>query len=394
MSFNVIDFRLFTAAIVAVTLALSPLSAAAQDTGESDEIEALGEALQPYVMPPTGPFRPDKITIDNAQFIALWATSAHATATAEAFTHWNNEGEIPPACATCHSGAGFRDFYGLDGTEPGISHPVPTGGVVDCATCHNPSLAEVKEVTLPSGVVHPVNPVEAACLTCHTGREAGASVTRAVADMDDDTVNPELGFVNPHYALAGATWLGSYGGGGYQYPDKEYSGRFFHARPIESCVTCHNPHTLKISETTCLTCHEDGALDAIRISRISFDGSGDLSKGIRSDLAANADLLKAMLTEYSVAVTGTPLVFEPHYPYFFADADRDGRADTAEGGGSVAYKAWTPRLLKAAYNWKFVTADPGAFAHNPHYAFELLYDSIEDLTVAMDGDMASYGIHR
>ena len=91
-------------------------------------------------------------------------------------------------------------------------------------------------------------------MTCHVGREAGASVVAVVGEKADDTPDPELGFINPHYALAGATRLGSAGGGGYQYPGKTYSGRFFHARPLDSCASCHNPHSLDVVETTCLTC--------------------------------------------------------------------------------------------------------------------------------------------
>ena len=74
------------------------------------------------------------------------------------------------------------------------------------------------------------------------------------------------------------------------------------------------------------------------------------------------------------------------YPYFFADANGDGVADEAEGR-AVAYNAWTPRLLKATYNWKAVSADPGAFAHNAPYALELLYDSIESLAGPLGIDM-------
>ena len=112
--------------------------------------------------------------------------------------------------------------------------------------------------------------------------------------------------------------------------------------------------------------HETGNPDNIRISRISFDGSGNVTKGIHADVRANADLLMKMIVDYSAQVAGTQIVFEPHYPYFFADADGDGRADTIDGR-SQKYASWTPRLLKAAYNWKFVNADPGAFAHNPPY---------------------------
>lgn len=43
------------------------------------------------------------------------------------------------------------------------------------------------------------------------------------------------------------------------------------------------------------------------------------------------------------------------------------------------YQSWTPRLLKAAYNYQFVAKDTGAYSHNPHYAIQLLQDSMTDL---------------
>ena len=395
MSWNSNSFAGAVAAPLVMVIALFAQPALAQNDDDISEIEALDQALRPYVMPESGPFRPDRIAIGQAAAIADWAKSGHANAASESFAHWNDTGEIPPVCATCHAGAGFRALYGLDGSEPGIpEHPVPTGGVVDCETCHNPGLSEIREVRFPSGLMHPVGPGEASCLTCHQGRAAGSTVAEATFDQAEDDPNPELGFINPHYAVAAATWLGGYGGSAYHYPGKSYSGRFFHARPVASCASCHEPHSLQVQTDSCLTCHEQASPGAIRISRISHDGSGDLGKGIRDDIEANAARLKAMLGDYAAQVAGTAMVYDGNrHPYFFADANGDGRADEADGR-PVPFNAWTPRLLKAAYNWKFVTADPGAFAHNPHYVLELLYDSIEDLGGPLDLDMAAAGLHR
>ena len=231
-------------------------------------------------------------------------------------------------------------------------------------------------------------------MTCHQGRAAGSTVTSATADKPEDTPDPALAFINPHYAVAAATWLGGYGGGGYQYPGKSYSGRFFHARPVASCVSCHDPHSLQVAEETCLTCHEQPRPRDIRISRQSHDGSGDLSRGIHADITANAARLHGLLGDYAAQIAGKPLVYDgQRHPYFFADANGDGRADQVEGR-PLPYDAWTPRLLKAAYNWKFVASDPGIFAHNPHYALELLYDSAEDLATALGRDIAQTGMRR
>lgn len=377
-----------TAAAVALA---SGATANAQSSDESSE----GEDAIPFALPQSGPFKPAEIDIENDQAIADWFRSAHANAAAEAFRHWDDDGEIRAACATCHSGEGFRDFHGLDGTEAGVvDGTINVGGVVDCGTCHNAGLADVMEVEFPSGLVHPVTGVEASCLTCHQGRSAGADVVEATADLSLDESNGELRFINPHYATAAATWLGGYGRAGYHYDGRDYSGRFFHARPVASCNSCHEPHTLEVEFEPCLTCHQADTPQDIRISRQSYDGSGNTSVGIRSDIVANSDRLLDMILRYAAEVASAPMVYDgTRYPYFFMDANGDGAIDMADGK-AMAYNAWTPRSLRTAFNWKLVTADPGNYAHNPHYALELLYDSIEDLSGPLGMDIESLGLLR
>lgn len=353
------------------------------------------EVEVPFALPQSGPFTPADIEVKNSQAIDDWFRSAHADAAAEAFRHWDEDEEIRPACATCHSGEGFRAFHGLDGSEPGVVEgPIDTGGVVDCGTCHNAGLAEITAVRFPSGLMHPVQGVEASCMTCHQGRTAGVNVREAIAGQEDDATNPELRFINPHYATAAATWLGGYGGAGYLYEERDYSGRFFHARPVSTCNSCHEPHTLEVAFEPCLTCHQADSPQDIRISRQSYDGSGNTSVGIRSDIQANARLLLETVKSYAADVAGAPMVYDgTQYPYFFSDANGDGVIDVSEDK-AVAYSAWTPRSLRAAYNWKLVTADPGSYAHNPHYALELLYDSIEDISAPLGIDMEALDLLR
>jgi len=357
---------------------------------------AAGQPAEPmFRMPKSGPFSPESISIPNAKAIAAWARSGHADATSKSFTHWDEDGSIPPNCATCHSGVGFRSFHGLDGSPRGLSEePVPIGGVVDCETCHNPGMSQITAVGLPSGIMHPVSSGEASCVTCHQGRASGALVEDAVAGMAQDTANSKLRFVNPHYNIAAATNLGGYASLGYQYPGKIYSGRFNHAKPVATCVSCHEPHDLTVAEETCLTCHQSGEAQAIRISRQSYDGSGNTDQGIYHDINANADLLISLIQDYAAAVGGKAIVYDgARYPYFFADANADGLADEAEGR-PVGYDAFTPRLLKAVYNWKFIKADPGIHVHNPYYALELAYDSVEDLAGSLGRDISEYNLLR
>ncbi|MEJ6394589.1 cytochrome C [Gymnodinialimonas sp. 2305UL16-5] len=353
------------------------------------------EGVIPFALPQSGPFTPADIDIENNQAISDWFRSAHANAAADAFSHWDDDGEIRPACATCHSGEGFRDFHGLDGTSAGVvDGPINVGGVVDCGTCHHSGLSEITEITFPSGLVHPVTGVEASCLTCHQGRTAGVDVVEATDGLAVDEPNEELRFINPHYATAAATWLGGYGGAGYHYEGHEYSGRFFHARPVESCNSCHEPHTLEVAFEPCLTCHEANSLQDIRIARQSYDGSGNTSVGIRSDIEANAERLMDMLRTYMDDVVGAPGIYDANrWPYFFADANGDGAVDMVDGD-PIPYNAWTPRSLRTAYNWRLVTSDPGNYAHNPQYSLELLYDAMEDLSEPLGIDMEDLDLLR
>lgn len=382
----------FVAAFAAISLVGQTFAQSTSETPDAGN----EEATIPFALPKSGPFTPAEIKIDNDKAIADWFRSAHANAAAEAFSHWDDDGEIRAACATCHSGEGFRDFHGLDGTEAGVVNgTINTGGVVDCGTCHNAGLAEIREITFPSGVVHPVQGVEASCLTCHQGRAAGSTVEAAIANLELDTPNGELRFINPHYATAAATWLGGYGAAGYHYDGREYSGRFFHARPVASCNSCHEPHTLEVEFEPCLTCHQAEKPEDIRIARQSYDGSGNTSVGISADISANAATLLDLIRDYTDDVVGAPVVYDgTRYPYFFADANGDGVIDTGEDGRPVAYGSWTPRSLRTAFNWKLVTADPGNYAHNPQYSLELLYDSIADLSEALGKDIEDLDLLR
>jgi hypothetical protein len=57
-------------------------------------------------------------------------------------------------------------------------------------------------------------------------------------------------------------------------------------------------------------------------------------------------------------------------------------------GCANAYKRWTPRLVKAAYNCQFIGKDLGAYARNPRYALQILCDSLESLAAKVPVDLA------
>ena len=79
-----------------------------------------------------------------------------------------------------------------------------------------------------------------------------------------------------------------------------------------------------------------------------------------------------------------PIGYAPRHPYFFHDANDDGSIGEDEAQMPNKFTAWTPRLLQAAYNYQYVQKDPGAFAHNPKYVIQFLYDNLASLGEQVD----------
>jgi hypothetical protein len=334
------------------------------------------------------------VPITQVPFYAEWASSPHAKATAEEFNHWNKEGAIPVECARCHSTPGFLDYLGADGSAAGkVDHPAPIGTVITCIACHNDKTVHLTSVTFPSGVTVRDQGADARCMTCHQGVESAKSVNAKLAGIGDDAVTPKLEFINVHYAAAGATLFGNVAQVGYQYGGKTYAGRFQHREPYARCTGCHELHTVAVKVTACTACHKEvtdkASLHKLRVSKADYDGNGDASEGVGQEIDTLRGKLLAAIMDYAKTVAGKPIVYHAEaYPYFFVDTNGNGVPDKDETKFPNRYKAWTPRLMKAAYNYQFVTKDPGAFAHNPTYAIELLQDSLGDLGAKVKVDMA------
>lgn len=334
--------------------------------------------------------------IENPPFLAdyynAWLTSGHADTEAEAFNHWNEDGVVEADCAQCHSTPGYIDFLGGDGSEPGVvnNEAIPTGTTVTCDACHNQAAAQLTSVTFPSGAVIDVENSSARCMVCHQGRSSTPNVNAALEEngalADMNAVAPELGFVNIHYYPAAAALYGTEAQGGYEYEGNRYAVKFGHVEGMDTCASCHSPHTLEVELDTCTTCHEDVEtpedLRDIRMngSLVDFDGDGDDFEGIYYEIEGLQELLYAAIQGYAAEVAGTPIVYDSHsYPYFFIDTDADGEVTEGEAIYPNAFNAWTGNLLTAAYNYQMSLKDPGAFAHNAPYYIGLLYDSIQTL---------------
>ena len=75
-----------------------------------------------------------------------------------------------------------------------------------------------------------------------------------VAPIKDDKGNDvNFGFRNIHYYAAAATLYGTEVKGGYEYEGKLYDAKFDHVEGRDTCVGCHDPHTLKVKVEECAT---------------------------------------------------------------------------------------------------------------------------------------------
>lgn len=314
-----------------------------------------------------------------------WSVSGHADAESESFTHWVDDEppEIPSACAKCHSMDGYLDFLGVDGSPSGEVNSGVTGvSVVSCRTCHDLVAGEMTEVSFPSGIEVEERTMAANCMQCHQGRQSTHDVDEALFSLEPDEVSEELGFMNVHYAIAAATLMGDDAEVGYQYSGKSYVGRFAHVEEYDTCIECHDPHSTLRNPDECSVCHlnvvDAADLRNIRESEVDYDGDGDVDEPILDEVTSFRDALYTAIQTYAVEVIGEPIVYESgSYPYFF------GGTDDEELTPADAYASWTPRLVRAAYNYHYVHEDPGAYVHNARYVLQLLYDSLEDLGEAV-----------
>jgi hypothetical protein len=334
----------------------------------------------------------------------LWKKSGHADSSAEAFTHWDEDRQIPTVCAKCHSAPGFLDFL----VDRNVDSPVAAGpgieNAIKCEVCHSDPgqgiLREHSSVVFPSGVLVDDLGPEALCMECHQGRASKNTVDAAIAAaaVDGDTVSPDLAFINIHYYAAAANQFGTVVHAGYEYEGKSYDARFPHIRGYNACITCHNPHSLEIDLDACNTCHT-GIHDPKDIryygSFMDYDGDRNRTEGMFYELETMKEKLYAAIIRYGRNVVRAPIVYDAHaYPYFFYDSNDNGLPDPEETNYGNRYTSFTPRLLRAVYNYQVAQKDPNAYAHGGKYIIQLLYDSLADLNTQFLKPINMAGMNR
>jgi hypothetical protein len=311
--------------------------------------------------------------------------AGHFDAASDAWRYWDGAGAVPANCSTCHAGGGLP-FFLANGVQ--IAH-APTQGM-QCTTCHvsesDYGLLEVASVRFPSGAELSFGTSgDNQCAVCHQGRASTTTVNARIGAIDDDVVSDRLGFINIHYFSAAASRFGGEAMGGYQYAGKDYVGFWPHDPDVGTCTQCHDPHNQQIDiVNTCSDCHSGVATVAdlrdIREFPGDFDGDGDESVGTYYEIYNMVNMLNEAMQAYARDVVGTPIVYSSAaHPYFFIDLNGNGVADPEEVNRPNMYATWTPRLLRAAYNYQYAKKDTGGYAHNSQYVVQLLHDSLADI---------------
>jgi len=265
--------------------------------------------------------------------------------------------------------------------------------VVSCFVCHNDS-AHVKEMAMfPSGAEIEGLGQSVNCAECHQGTRSGVDVVNAAGDLPDDEINEDLGFINVHYKVASAVRYGSEVTVGYEYPEKDYLGFYPHVNDFQLCTDCHNPHSLAINPSDCAACHPvvsdyEDIFDIRMSGTPDYDGDGDTSEGVYGELITMHEKLYAAIQAYAQEVVGESILYAAQFPYWFIDTNGNGVADEGEIAVPNQYSQWTPRLVKATYNYHLVVEDPGGFMHNAPYLIQLMYDTMDNLAEVVTVDMA------
>jgi hypothetical protein len=232
---------------------------------------------------------------------------------------------------------------------------------------------------------------------------AGKSFQYTVYQLkSDDTISPDLfetiGFENVHYYAAGATLYGREAAGAYEYEQpggdaqdavlttqtqrRGYDRKFTHVASKDTCIECHDPHAQTVRVSECATCHVNrlgnpvASYEDLRDIRMAgtvndFNGNGNVTEGVWYEIKGLEATLYAAIQDYAAKVGNSPIEYKNENPYWFI------------AGTEEEYVNWTPRLLRAAYNYQYELKDPGAFAHNGKFVVEFLYDSISDLNDAL-----------
>ncbi len=297
----------------------------------------------------------------NATVRGQWAQSGHAATKELPWTALDFK--TMPGCEHCHTTTGFIAYSSGKVIAAWGRASDKTKEVLTCIGCHS---------DVPAGIVRTVTPVKPyvddtainhnvgtsnICMDCHVGINNGKSIKSGNFNNQK--------FIPPHYLTAAGTLQGN---SGYNFPGRLYANYSINSHRNVGmgnnnstgyngpCIECHvtavNKHAYLpvtidpvtgaitgITTTVCTNCH--GA-DSMTVPVL---------EGQRLNYINALDILKASLK------------FRNYSGSF---------SNTNWGSGQSGANA-----MGAAYNYKLLLAEPGAYAHNTAYAKQLLIDSID-----------------
>ena len=113
---------------------------------------------------------------------------------------------------------------------------------------------------------------------------------------------------------------------------KAYVGKFEHADGVDTCTSCHDPHSLHMRKdyddaNLCAACHSNvsGYADYrdVFVDGIDYDGDG-VWKACTMRSRAYRHVLYAAIQAYAKEEIGQPIGWADQYPYLFKDTNGDG----------------------------------------------------------------------
>lgn len=324
---------------------------------------------------------------NNATIRQQWAASGHASTTGLPWIDYDFKTRTP--CERCHTTTGFIAYSTAKVTAVWGTASDKTKEVLTCVGCHS---------DVANGIVRTVTPnnpyasdvsftgnvnvgTSNICMDCHTGMNNGADIQIKVG-----TANfTNLSFVSPHYLTAGGSLQGK---SGYIFPARTYNGYSDNAHSkvgtadsnatgtAGPCVACHMATTAEKHSFTPITTDGSGTITAITANVCANCHTYNTTSLTPTTLDAKRVAFTNSLEVLRIALVDKGFTYSPNYPYFAAK-----NWGTGQAGANV---------MGAAFNYKLFAAEPGAYAHNPGYAKQLIADSIE--AVATGGSVTGSDI--
>ncbi len=317
---------------------------------------------------------------------AEWSKSGHADNSSEAFRDWDDPSDpsatVSSNCASCHSTAGFYEFL-LTENRSIANPPLAVNNVgITCDACHSDRAYNKTSVLFYESGQRVDYPGESSvlCGQCHQGRAWKGDVEDKILAAypggdNESTVDKQtasLTSTNPHYVASFAAIKASKSLIAVDY-DLPIAADLSHPGGTD-CMVCHDQHSTEFRlDARCNTCHP------------SFESLEDVRAWGNADvLDAKKAQLYSVIRQYAADNTTEDAdnntkekacIVQSGSSGWYLDNNCNGVRDT----GDNTYNKFTPRLLRACYNYLVYVKDPGIFAHNSSYAAAFLDASINDI---------------